>query len=127
MCFACARQKSGHSTFDNHHVAGEANSPLTMPAPVNDHRAVLNVAQYGWPRQTLENPKGCPLLTAAARNRGSIDYIHYCIDNYLSENSEMLEELSTFLADQLGPKWWHNTPLERFSPRRKKRKRNDVR
>jgi len=128
ICHACEREKRRHSTSDNHHVAGKANSPETLPTPVNDHRAVLSVAQYGWPRQTLENPDGCPLLAAAACIRGFNDYIYYAIEKYLLSIPKMLETLSAFLAAKLGPKWWHNTPLEQFSPKpkRKRRKRNVV-
>lgn len=126
ICAACARKKRGYATVDNHHVSGEANSPATIPVPVGDHRAVLSVAQYNWPRQTLENPDGCPLLAAAACIRGFIDYIYYAIDKYLLWIPEMLETLSTFLVDKLGPKWWHNTLLDRYSPKRKRRKRNGV-
>ena len=128
-CFACARRQRGHAAVDNHHVAGEANSTATIPVPVNDHCAVLSVAQYNWPRQTLENPDGCPLLAASACIRGFNDYIYYAIEKYLLWIPKMLETLSTFLADKLGPTWWHNTPLEQFSPKpkRKRRKRNVVR
>ena len=35
----CKRKKRGYTTLDNHHFAGKANSPATMPVPVNDHRA----------------------------------------------------------------------------------------
>jgi hypothetical protein len=99
-----------------------------MPVPANDHCAVLSVAQYNWPRETLENPDGCPLRAAAACIRGFIDYIYYAIETYLLWIPEMLETLSTFLKDNLGPKWWHNTLLEQFSPKtkRKRRKRNVV-
>jgi hypothetical protein len=126
-CFACARKQRGYAPVDNHHGAGEPNSPATLPVPPNDHCAVLSVAQYNWPRETLENPDGCPLRASAACIRGVIDYIYYAIDEYLLWIPEMLETLSTFLADKLGRKWWHNTPLDRFSPKRKRRKRNGVR
>jgi hypothetical protein len=125
-CFGCARKQRGYSPVDNHHVAGEANSPATLPVPASDHCAVLSVAQYNWPRETLENPDGCPLRAAAACIRGFIDYIYYAVEKHLLWIPEMLETLSTFLADKLGRKWWHNTPLDRFSPKHKRRKRNGV-
>jgi hypothetical protein len=31
-----------------------------MPIAVNDHRAILCVAQYDWPKDTLENPNADP-------------------------------------------------------------------
>src|SRR5579864_2307082 len=56
ICAACKRESRGAKTMDNHHFAGEANNPLTVPVPVNDHRAELSVAQYDWPLKTRENP-----------------------------------------------------------------------
>src|SRR5579872_578251 len=58
ICAACERKTSGKKIMDNHHFAGEANNPLTVPVPVNDHRATLSVDQYDWPAKTLENPEG---------------------------------------------------------------------
>jgi hypothetical protein len=126
-CFACYRQKHGHSISDDHHGAGEANSPTTIPVPVNDHRAVLSVAQYNWPKSTLENPDGCPLLAASACIRGFVDYIYYAIEKHLLWIPNLLEPLSQFLVEKLGPKWWLNTRFEKFSPNHKKRKRDDIR
>jgi hypothetical protein len=76
---------------------------------------VLSVAQYDWPRATLENPEGCPLLVAAGCIRGFIDTICYLIDELLRWIAEMLEMLSTVLDDRLGPQWWLDTPLARFA------------
>ena len=39
MCHECKRKKKGQATVDGHHFAGEANSPIKVPTPVNDHRA----------------------------------------------------------------------------------------
>src|SRR5271155_2369537 len=58
ICAACDRTMRGMTTLDNHHVAGQSNSRVTIPVPVNDHRAELSVAQYDWPKRTLENPDG---------------------------------------------------------------------
>jgi hypothetical protein len=102
--------------MDDHHPAGEANNPATVPTPVNDHRANLSVAQYDWPKQTLENPDGCPVLAAAACIRGVVDYLHYLIEKFLAWIPEMLEALSAFLKDEVGPKWWCGTPLAQFAP-----------
>jgi hypothetical protein len=123
ICAACNRKNRGYTTVDRHHPAGVANNTATIPVPVNDHRAVLSIAQYNWPTKTLENPDGSPLRAAAACIRGFIDYVNYAIEKYLLWTPEMLEALDTFLEEQLGQKWWHNTPLDRFAP---KRKRNTV-
>jgi hypothetical protein len=103
------------TTLDDHHVAGRRNSSVTVPVPVNDHRAILSEAQYDWPRTTLENPKGCPLLMAAGCIRGVIDTVVYLIDRLLRWIAEMLEVLSAFLVERLGPEWWLNTPLAHFT------------
>jgi len=116
ICAACQRKKRGQPTMDNHHVAAKANSPDTMPVPVNDHRAELSVAQADWPKETLQNSERCPLLRGAACVRGVIDYLRYLIDRFLLWIPEMLENLSAFLKKGLGPKWWVGTPLEQFAP-----------
>lgn len=120
-CERCERERLGHKTTDDHHLAGEANNPATIPVDVNDHRARLSPDQHDWPRRTLENRDGDPLLAAAANERGFIDYIHYAIDEYLLPNPEMLETLSELLEAKLGPKWWQNTGLDRFAPKRRRK------
>src|SRR6266568_3706680 len=74
ICAKCDRERKGQNPMDEHHVPGQANSPETVPTPVNDHRAVLNVGQYDWPKETLQNLEGCPVLKGAASVRGVIDY-----------------------------------------------------
>lgn len=117
ICAACDRKRKGKTTMDKHHPAGRANSPMTVPIPVNDHRACLSVAQADWPSQTLENPDRCPLLAAAAGVRGCIDTIIYLVKNGLLWIANMLEKLSAFLRTKLGPKWWINTELQQFAPK----------
>src|SRR4051812_38976733 len=70
ICAECDRRQERKSVLDDHHPAGKANNPITIPTPVNDHRSELSVAQYDWPRLTRENPKGSPLLALAASIRG---------------------------------------------------------
>lgn len=117
MCSTCDRKSRGQTTFDDHHVAGKANSPVTIPVPVNDHRGELNAAQQDWPKRTLENPERSPLLAAAASIRGFVDYIVYLIKRGLLWAAEMLEKLDAVLAEKLGPKWWLGTPLAQFAPK----------
>jgi hypothetical protein len=114
-CAECTRKMKGQTIMDKHHPAGSANSEATLIVLVNDHRAVLSVAQYDWPRLTLENQEGCPLLAAAACIRGFIDTLYYLIDELLRWISEMLEALSALLKEKLGPKWWLNTPVSQFA------------
>ena len=104
--------------MDNDHSGGKANNPTTMQVPVNDHRAELNVAQYDWPKETLQNPEACPVVRGAACIRGVVDYLHYLINKFLLWIPEMLENLSAFLSEKLGSKWWVGTPLQQFAPER---------
>lgn len=117
ICARCDRQAKGRATVDAHHVAGEANSPVTTPIPVNDHRARLSVDQYEWPKGTLENVDGSPLLAAAARIRGFDDVLYYLIEELQLRNPELLEELDSLLVAKLGPEWWKGTPLEKYAPK----------
>jgi hypothetical protein len=118
ICAACDRERRGKAPLDKHHVAGRANSPLTIPVPVNDHRARLSTDQYAWPKETLENPNGSPLLAAAACIRGFADTLFYVIEKLLFWIPVMLETLDAILVKALGPKWWTGTELEKYVPRR---------
>lgn len=99
---------------DKHHVAGRANSPVTVSIPVNDHLAVLSTAQYDWPKETLENTQGDPLRAATACLRGFIDTIRYLCDQLIFWICEMLERLADYMIEHHGPGWWLGTPLEQF-------------
>lgn len=118
ICYACQRRDAGMSTNDRHHYAGEANSPVTISAPVNDHRAQLSPAQYDWPKKTLQNPDGSPLLAAAASILGFTDTVLYLIEKGLRWVADMLEKLDAYLVQKFGPRWWIGTPLEPFAPKR---------
>lgn len=115
ICHACKRKKDGKSVMDNHHPAGRANSPTTIPIPVNDHCAELTPAQYDWPKTTLENPTGNPLLARAACIRGFADSNVYLIQKLLLPHAEFCELLNSMLVQKLGPEWWLNTDLETWS------------
>ena len=116
ICAECQRKKRGQTIMDDHHPAGKANNPATVPVPANDHRAELSVAQHDWPEQTRENADGSPLLAAAGCVRGFVDQIVYLVKKLLLWIPEMLEALDAFLAKKLEPKWWLDTPLARFAP-----------
>jgi len=117
-CVECQRKRNGHALTDKHHVAGENNSPITIEVPVNDHRAELNVAQYGWLKSTLQNPDGDPIIAIAAWLLGTADTIIYLVHKFIVAAAECLETLAEFLTNKLGPRWWIGTPLERFAPKR---------
>jgi hypothetical protein len=95
--------------FDDHHPAGRSNSTLTIPIPVNAHRARLSVEQYDWPSGTLRNRNKSPLLASAACVRGFIETVTYLMDELLGWIPPMLEELDQVLTRHLGPKWWYRT------------------
>jgi hypothetical protein len=117
ICFACDRRKKVRRLTDAHHIAGQTNSPLIILLPVNDHRADLSTAQYGWPRRTLQNPDRSPLLSAAAHIRGFGYLIVYLLKSFLLWIADMLELLDTLLERKLGRKWWKDTKLESFEPK----------
>lgn len=118
MCYECDRKKHGKPTVEHHHVAGKSNSPVTIPVAANDHRARLSVDQYNWPKKTLENPNGSPLLAAAASIRGFADTLFYLIEVFLLWIPEMLENLDAVLVKTLGPNWWTGTEMEKYVPKR---------
>jgi hypothetical protein len=119
MCAACQRIANGQTTVDQHHFAGRANSPATMPIAVNDHRARLSVAQGDWPKSTITNPDGSPLLAAAACIRGFIDTVFYLIEEGLLWIADMLEKLDALQVKRVGPRWWLGTDLQQFAPKKK--------
>jgi hypothetical protein len=118
-CVECERKRRGHSTVDRHHVAGEANDPITTPILVNDHRARLSVDQYDWPKKTTENVDGSPLLAAAASIRGFVDTVVYLLEELLLKHAETLEAFDAYLIRNLGRKWWLKTELKQFAPKRR--------
>jgi hypothetical protein len=117
ICHECRRKEERKTIVDDHHVFGQANSPVTIPTPVNDHRAEVSVAQYAWPKKTLENPEGSPFLAAAGVVRGFIDYIHYLIEKGLAWVVQMLEAADELFTVALGQKYWVGTALEKFAPK----------
>jgi hypothetical protein len=112
ICAACERVATGRTTIDQHHFAGRANNPATIPVPVNDHRAILSFAQAEWPKSTLTNTEGSPLLAGAACLRGCVDTIVYLIEKGLLWLADMLEKLDEVQVKKLGPKWWVDTQVE---------------
>ncbi|MGA8474036.1 MAG: hypothetical protein WB681_03120 [Candidatus Cybelea sp.] len=104
-CFACDRIARRRDPFEDDHSFGQHNSDLTIRVPVNDHRAVLSVAQYQWPPETLQNPDGDPFLVSAARFRGLYNNFEYMLGDCLNE-AERLEQLSARMRRKYGPRWW---------------------
>jgi hypothetical protein len=116
-CYECFQRRRGLTTFENHHPAGSANNPATIPIPSNDHRAELSPLQYDWPPETLRNSERSPLLAVAANLRGYNETTEHLKSALLQPSPEFLEALDTYLKKLFGPKWWYGTPLEKFAPR----------
>lgn len=117
VCAACDRAARGESAWDKHHVAGRRNSPVTIAAPVNDHRAGLSPAQYDWPKSTLKNPTGSPLLARAACIRGFVDTNSYLVEKLLLPHAEFCELMEEFLTEKYGSDWSVGMEQEKFKPK----------
>lgn len=117
ICAACDRREKGRRKTDGHHIAAEANDPMKISIPINDHRAELSTAQQDWPRKTRDNPDRSPLLAAAARIRGFVDTSIYLMRAFLLPAAALLELLDTILEQRLGQKWWKDTKLKSVEPK----------
>ena len=115
VCAACDRVARGKSPYDQHHVAGKANSPVTITVPVNDHRAILSVLQMDWPRLMRENPDGNPLVALAAKLRGFMDTVRYLFEALIEAAIACALALNDWLTAQHGPTWWVGTPIAVFA------------
>jgi hypothetical protein len=115
ICFRCERLAHDREPYEDNHVFGKRNSALVIRYPINDHRAVLSVAQYRWPPEALENPDGDPLLAAAARFRGLYDNFEYMLDSCLKEAARY-EQLSATLRRKYGRQWWRGKSPKKASP-----------
>lgn len=118
ICEECNRRKQDRTIYDDHHVAGKANHPFTIPVLANDHRAVLSEAQYDWPKATRENPNGSPLLSVAGRIRGFCDMILYLVKELLLSIPEFLENLDASLISRFGPALWSSLEFPGLPSRR---------
>ncbi len=66
-CLPCYAVKKGRKPTESHHIAAEANSPITVEVPITDHRK-LSDAQYEWPPETGAKSRRKPVV---GRWRGS--------------------------------------------------------
>jgi hypothetical protein len=97
---------AGHSWVEGHHVQGAANDPDdVIPAPANDH-IELSEFQRFWPRETLRNPDGSPLLRAAAALRGWLDVLRLMLERTVGWIPGLLEQIDAWLRKRIGPRWW---------------------
>jgi hypothetical protein len=104
-CYEHDLLRRGRPWLEAHHPLGWHNDPRTVDAPANDHR-VLSDLQLPWPRETLRNPDGSPLLRAAAAIRGWLDVLWLVITRSVGWVPEFLEELDAWLRERVGPRWW---------------------
>jgi hypothetical protein len=105
ICQEHVADQLGKSWTQDHHPSGRQNSSETVPVPANDHAPVSEM-QTLWPRETLRNPTGSPLLRAAAAIRGWLDIMHLLIDRTIQWVPPALEELDRLLVERDGPGWW---------------------
>lgn len=117
ICAECQREARGQATMDLHHVSGRANDSLTIPVPVNDHRAELSTAMMDWPKETRENPHGSPLLATAGRIRGFCDLLFYLMEGLLLPSAEYLEHLDSSFSTDFGKIYWTNCGSRRNQSR----------
>jgi len=109
LCYECQALAAGKSWIEGQHPAGRPNHPATVPMPGNDHR-VVDDHKNDWPRQTLRNPEGSPLLRAAACLRGWLDTLRLIVERTVGWIPPFLEQLDRWLTDQLGRGWWRQMP-----------------
>jgi len=105
LCREHAADALDKSWTEEHHPDGQHNNPFTVRVPANDHGA-LSEDQALWPRETLRNPEGSPLLRAAAALRGWLTILRVLIDRTVGWIPAALETLDQLLTGRLGPGWW---------------------
>jgi hypothetical protein len=103
-CYEHDALRRGRPWLEDHHPAGQNNDSRTVPMPGNEHR-LFSELQYRWPRETLRNPDGSPLLRAAALARGWEDVL-YVVMVLVAWVPLYLEQLDAWLRQEIGPCWW---------------------
>lgn len=111
LCAGCHVQLQGKRSTEDHHPAGRANDPFTIPIPATEH-AILSDWQHDWPRATWRNPDGSPLLVAAASLRGWLDILRLLIERTVGWIPALLEQLDGVLRQQYGPHVWDTLSIE---------------
>src|SRR5438094_10620907 len=74
LCYEHDAEKRDRSWLESHEPPGRANDPDGRPFPGNEHR-ILSARQQLWPRETLRNPDGSPVLRWAAWVRALLDVL----------------------------------------------------
>ncbi len=105
LCYRHRRMAQAASPDEDHHPAGEANSPLRIRTDGNEHR-LLSDKQRDWPEETLRNRDGSPLLKIAALIRSWVDYLRQLLERGLERIPAALERLDQLLRNHFGERWW---------------------
>jgi hypothetical protein len=105
VCYEHRADLKARPWLEDHHPAGRHNDPATVQLPGNEHR-VLSGRQGVWPRETLRNPDGSPLLKAAAALRGWLDVLWLIMTRTVGWIPEFLEQLDAWLQVKVGERWW---------------------
>ncbi len=106
LCAEHRADRDGRSWTEAHHWQGQANDPADVTAiPANDHAVLSNKHQPQWPRETLRNPGGSPLLQAAAALRGWLDALRLILERTVGWIPTLLELLDAYLGEVLGLRW----------------------
>ena len=109
VCYEHAQLARGRAWVEEDHLSGRHNDSTTAPLPGNDHR-VRSEMQIVWPRETLRNPDGSPLLQAAASLRGWLDVLRLMLERTVGWIPAFLEALDAWLRTRLGGRWWKDFP-----------------
>jgi hypothetical protein len=112
LCREDLADAQDRSWTEGHHIAGRRNHQLVVDIPANDHAILSASQQVEWPRATLRNPDGSPLLRAAALLRGWLDILRLLIERGLGWIPPFLEALDEQLTAHIGPKWWETFGFE---------------
>jgi len=105
-CYEHDALYKGRPWLEAHHPSGKANDPTTVKTPGNEHRVLSELQNSTWPRETLRNPDGNPLLKAAAAIRGWLNLLYVVMTRTVGWVPAHLERLDAWLRERIGPDWW---------------------
>lgn len=106
LCYEHAALGAGRAPSEAQHPQGESNDPTaTVSVAGNDHR-VWDDPKRDWPRRTLRNPDGSPLLKIAAALRSLLDFLRLLLARLIGWAPPFLEWLDEALRARFGTRWW---------------------
>lgn len=84
LCAECRKKLQGQSVYEDHHLAGQQNSPLTIPLPANEHAILSDMyASFG-----VTDDAGVSLL--------------HWMEVFLSRMLEIVQDITTQITDKEG-------------------------